>query len=60
MAETQDSSRAGDGLSDEDIDRALAGTPGGAFAVAGVAVGLLLLVWLAMYVLVFLPRGEVG
>lgn len=34
--------------------------PHGAFAVAGVAVGLLLLSWLLIFFLIFLPRGPVG
>jgi hypothetical protein len=38
----------------------LAPVPSGAFALAGVAVGLLLLAWLLIYFGVFLPRGPVG
>jgi len=34
--------------------------PHGAFALAGAAVGLLLIGWLLVYFLVFLPRGPVG
>ena len=49
-----------DGLSPEVLEKALAQTPRGAFALAGLTTGLLMLAWLAMYVLVFLPRGEVG
>jgi hypothetical protein len=49
-----------DGLSPETIEAALGQTPKGAFALAGLTVGLLMLAWLAIYVLVFLPRGEVG
>ena len=49
-----------DGLSAERLDQALRQTPKGAFAVAGVAVGLLLAAWLAIYLFVFLPRGQVG
>ena len=62
MSETKPSvpETADDGLSVEAIDAALAQTPRGAFAVAGVAVLLLMLGWLAIYLLVFLPRGEVG
>lgn len=43
-----------------ELTSALREVPRGAFAVAGVAVGLLLLAWLAMYFFVFLPRGPVG
>ncbi len=49
-----------DGLTDERIEAALRQTPKGAFALAGLTVGLLMLAWAAMYVLVFLPRGSVG
>jgi hypothetical protein len=49
-----------DGLPDDALQAALEQTPRGAFAVAGVAVALLMLAWLAIYLLVFLPRGEVG
>jgi hypothetical protein len=34
--------------------------PRGALLVASIAVALLLLGWLAFYVLLFLPRGAVG
>lgn len=43
-----------------DDDPRLADVPKGAFAVAGIAVGLLMLSWLAIYLFVFLPRGTVG
>ncbi|MCC6912952.1 MAG: hypothetical protein IT566_04565 [Rhodospirillaceae bacterium] len=41
-------------------DVSLADVPRGAFALAGAAVGLLLLSWLLVYALIFLPRGAVG
>lgn len=34
--------------------------PKGALALAGLTVGLLVAAWFAMYLLVFLPRGQVG
>jgi len=34
--------------------------PSGAFALAGVAVGLLLAAWLLIYFFVFITRGTVG
>ena len=34
--------------------------PRGALIVAGIATALLLIVWLAFYFLLFLPRGAVG
>lgn len=49
-----------DGLTEEALEAALTETPKGAFALAGLTVGLLMAAWLAMYLLVFLPRGSVG
>jgi hypothetical protein len=40
--------------------RVLRDGPIGAYLVAGIAVGLLLLGWLAFYFLLFLPRGAIG
>lgn len=39
------------------VDAVVAQGPGGAFAIAGVAVALVLAMWLAFYVFVFLARG---
>ena len=47
----------------EELDRleeALSGGPRGAVAVSLIAVLLLMLGWLGVYFLVFLPRGTVG
>jgi hypothetical protein len=41
-------------------DDRLTDVPRGALALAGIAVGLLLLAWFLVYFLVFLPRGSVG
>jgi hypothetical protein len=49
-----------DGLGDAEIADALRQTPKGAFALAGLTVGLLMLAWVLMYLFVFLPRGSVG
>lgn len=49
-----------DGLSQQAVDDALRQTPKGAFALAGLTVGLLMAAWLAIYIFVFLPRGTVG
>ncbi|MDO1559540.1 hypothetical protein Q0812_08880 [Brevundimonas sp. 2R-24] len=49
-----------DGLSQSQIDEAMRETPKGAFALAGLTVGLLIVAWLAIYIFVFLPRGTVG
>lgn len=40
--------------------RALRDGPIGALVVASIAVGLLLLGWLALYFLLFMPRGPIG
>ena len=42
------------------LDEARKEAPRGAIAVAGTAVILLMLCWLAIYLFVFLPRGSVG
>ena len=44
----------------ERLEAALEGGPKGAIAVSLIAVGLLMVGWLGMYFLVFLPRGTVG
>jgi len=44
----------------EDLARVVAGGPRGAVAVAGLAVAVLLLIWFAFYLFIFLPRGAVG
>lgn len=51
------------GNSDEDrlaLERALQEVPRGAAALAGTAVILLMIAWLAIYVFGLLPRGSVG
>jgi hypothetical protein len=40
--------------------RALSSGPMGAYLVAGIAVGLLFIGWLAFYFLLFMPRGSIG
>ena len=44
----------------EQLAAALAQTPRGAFALAGLTTGALLLAWLLLYFFVFIPRGSVG
>jgi hypothetical protein len=44
----------------EDAAQALINGPVGAFVVAGIAVGLLFVGWLAFYFLLFMPRGPIG
>jgi hypothetical protein len=48
-------------LGDEgDLQKIVAGGPRGALALAGLSVAVLLAIWLAFFVFVFLPRGAVG
>ena len=47
-----------DGPSDARVDRIVAAGPGGALTVAGIATALVVAMWFAFYVLVFLPRGS--
>ena len=49
-----------DGIGEDELRAALEQTPRGAFALAGITVGLLMLAWFAIYLFVFLPRGSVG
>jgi hypothetical protein len=42
------------------LNRVMREVPRGALALAGLTVGLLLLVWLLIFSFVFLPRGMVG
>ena len=51
---------SGEGHEDAALDAALRDVPRGALALSGLTVGLLLLAWLLMYALVFLPRGMVS
>jgi hypothetical protein len=44
----------------ERLESAMEVAPKGAILVSGIAVGLLLICWLAIYFLIFLPRGTVG
>jgi hypothetical protein len=44
----------------ERLESALEGGPKGAAIVSLIAVGLLMVGWLGMYFLVFLPRGTIG
>ncbi|KFC65900.1 MULTISPECIES: hypothetical protein [Massilia] len=47
-----------DGSADQQrVDAIVAQGPRGAFAVAGLAVAIVMAIWLAFYVLVYLARG---
>jgi hypothetical protein len=45
---------------EDEVQRIVAAGPRGAIALAGLTVAILLAIWLAFFVLVFLPRGAVG
>ncbi len=45
---------------DEELNAIVAAGPRGALALAGLSVAVLLALWLAFFVFVFLPRGAVG
>jgi hypothetical protein len=42
---------------DERVTRIVAGGPGGALVLAGIATACVIAIWLAFYLYVFLPRG---
>ncbi len=44
----------------DELERIVAAGPRGAVALAGLSVTLLLAMWFAFYLLIFLPRGAVG
>jgi hypothetical protein len=51
-------SKENDGSHDQGrVDAVVARGPGGAFAVAGLAVVLVMMMWFAFYIFVFLARG---
>lgn len=47
-------------LDNDDLERVMQDVPRGAFALAALAVGALLVAWLLIYFFVFLPRGMVS
>jgi hypothetical protein len=53
------SDREPESLSQQQL-QAIRGVPSGAAALSGVAVLLLLIAWLLIYLLLYLPRGTVG
>jgi hypothetical protein len=46
-------------LEDETVDRIVAAGPGGALILAGLATAIVVALWFAFYLLVFLPRVAV-
>ena len=49
-----------DPFREDDLEQVLQDVPRGALALCGIALGILLACWLAIYFGVFLPRGPVG
>jgi hypothetical protein len=47
-------------ISEPALEEVLTVVPRGAFALAGAALALVMLAWLAVYLFVFLPRGPVS
>ena len=45
---------------DDEVQKIVAMGPRGAIALSGLTVAMLLAIWLAFFVFVFLPRGAVG
>jgi asparagine N-glycosylation enzyme membrane subunit Stt3 len=48
---------AGSAAEQRRVDEIVARGPGGAFALAGIALAIVMAIWVAFYVLVFLARG---
>jgi hypothetical protein len=44
----------------DDIERIVAAGPRGAVALSALAVALLLAIWIAFFILVYLPRGAIA
>jgi len=51
--------RAPPGLDPQQL-QSLGPVPSGAIALSAIAVGLLLIAWLLIYLLIYLPRGMIG
>lgn len=45
------------GNRDEDVHEIVAAGPNGALALAGIASAIVIAIWVAFYLLIFLPRG---
>ena len=48
-----------DDHSDEQVDAIVSRGPGGAFAIAGIATAIVVVLYFAFYIVVYLPRGVV-
>ena len=49
--------RSASGSEDDDVETIVRAGPGGAVAVAGIATAIVVGLWFAFYLLVFLPRS---
>ena len=49
-----------DSVKEDDLQRVLKDVPRGAFALCAIVVALVLILWLAIYFGIFLPRGPVS
>lgn len=49
-----------DDIDPAQLEQVLTEVPKGALALAGAAVALMMICWFAIYIFVFLPRGQVG
>ncbi len=49
--------REGPTTGDDRVERIVADGPGGALVLAGIATAIVVALWLAFYLFVFLPRG---
>ena len=59
-SDTPDPLDPGDGIDEAALARVMADVPRGAAMLAGAAVALLVIGWILIYVLVFIPRGVIG
>jgi hypothetical protein len=50
----------GDGIDDAALASVMGEVPRGAAMLAGIAVALLVIGWILIYLLVFIPRGVIG
>jgi hypothetical protein len=48
---------AGTSITDERVEQIVAAGPRGAIALAGIATAIVVAIWFAFYLFVFLPRG---
>ncbi len=59
-SEIPSTSASSDPVTDAELEQVLKIVPKGALALAGAALSLLVLAWLAIYFLIFLPRGPIS